>query len=178
MKKYVAVIALLALPALAMAQGNTLSLLVGGQGSVTAQPGDTLTVDVVVNLDTLLAGYDAWATASTSGIFDITSETRYAPWNWFTSGSAVGGLDTTSPTSTGLAAMGQEVASGTILTWDVVVDSAAPNGTYTITPGANLSDPNFGAIAYTAVPLTVVIPEPATMLLLAGALPFLRRRRA
>ena len=66
------------------------------------------------------------------------------------------------------------------------VDSNAPNATYTITVG----DAGGGVAIYDGMgdyeqtPLTIgtyevtVIPEPASMLLLAGLLPFLRRRRS
>jgi hypothetical protein len=68
----------------------------------------------------------------------------------------------------------------------ICVDPDAKNGTYTITVG----DAGGGVAIYDGMgdyeqtPLTigsyevVVIPEPASMLLLAGLLPFLRRRRS
>lgn len=183
MKKYVAILALLAMPALAMAgTANTLDLLSGGSSTVAADPGSSITVNVV--LDTTepqgVAGYGLSATASSAGVFDITSETRSVIVA-FPSGSAVGGLDVTSPVSSCIEFVNVPAGSfpATILTWEVAVDANAAAGDYTIiASGPGISTTGGVAIPVTLGALTVTVtPEPATMLLLAGALPFLRRRR-
>jgi len=185
MKKYaMVVLALLAIPAFAFAgTANTMALTVGGSASASVAQGGTLTVDLVMDSAVPAAGYQLELQASAAGAFDVTADVASATLfaGGLPLGSAVGGLDTTSATTgvLGFSDVPAESSPGTVRTFTIAVDAAAPVGMYTIDPiNVVVSDSMANSIATTVSGLCVnVTPEPASMLLLAGALPFLRRRR-
>ena len=185
MKYVMVIVALLAVPAIAFAgTANTLDLLSGGSASVSVAQGGTLTVDAILDLSVPAAGYQFQLQASATGAFDVTADVASTVIfvGGMPLGTAVGGLDTTSGITGVMGFVDQPAASfpATIRTFTIVVDAAAPVGMYTISPvGVVVADALAMSVPLTSITgLAVnVTPEPATMLLLAGALPFLRRRR-
>lgn len=180
MKKYVLVLAMLAVPAMAFGQTASMSLVVGGSSEITADGLDSgvLLELVIDSADTNVAGYDVWLTASQAGVLSLSGETK-SVITGFVYGSANGTLNPTSGTTSGLNMSGDTPPSAwpaTIISWTLtsIGDLDLP---VTIDIGTNLSAA--GGVAFEVSKTSLeIVPEPATMLLLAGALPFLRRRRA
>jgi len=236
MKRLIAIVLLLALPAVAVA-ADSVSLLVGGSNSITVTRGQLITMDVSVVGTTAFYSLDSQITASADDIFSVQ-----ASWNpqKFGSGTEedpyVGGID--NGWTWLVTQIGTSTAGGVVPYWfdepsfdpaneeplplpvqlgtqsfydnisvypnagfyrastaanfpttgwarnmleiPVTVALDAANGIYTLSPGSKFT--NIGGINLTGTSgndLTIdIVPEPATMLLLAGVVPFLRRRRA
>jgi hypothetical protein len=150
-----------------------------------------------------IANVDAYITASTGNAFKITAGAWGLPFsNGNFGGGVTGTLNPLSPQLGGLAAnpafddpggFGNYAAPGngalpwTLRTLTIQLQSgfAIANTVYTLTiPGAFAGTNDSGGLPITldttnngGITVTVT-PEPATMLLLAAAVPFLRRRSA
>ena len=202
MKWIMAMAAVLALPALALGAAS-FSLEVGGETAIeickTTDP--AFTIDLFVDQDDAngTAGFGGALEASTNGVFYVTSKIFQlkGPKYLLTTGPVFKN-DTNkwlSPMTKNFGFM-SESANGYFnagqfpakaVTMGAKVPADAPNGTYTISigdPGGGIMISNYDGsgdqtpMDSTATLQVTVVPEPASMLLLVGALPFLRRRRS
>ncbi len=194
MRKYLVVLALLVMPAVAFgAAENSMRLFVDGGTDVTldidALPA-TLELTLVIDSEEFAIGtWQSGVEASVAGVFAITEEVLGTRFNTQMA-SAIGPLDPKSPIAVDMVLfhadgdVQPEELPLTVATWTLALDTDAIGlGDYTLTPHTNKLVSSVGGDIegenlITAGVTVNVIPEPATMLLLAGALPFLRRRRA
>ena len=175
----------------------------GSATAVNAQAGTTISVDLHMTAASTVKVFSLGLLGSTSGIFDVSARTWDAALgapdddiNFV--GSA---LDSPTANAGALREVGKPFPAGpsVLETIDLDIDSGATlNTKYTISmvapgTGGNIyvsyedgtsgdSAPGVDACALGDVTLSTydvtIVPEPASMLLLAGALPFLRRRRS
>ena len=203
MKWIMAMGAVLAIPALAYGAAS-FTLTAGGSGTagataVTIDPGDSFSIDLGITQEDAygVAGFGGALQASANGQFYITGR------SWLVSNA-----DENTATSVLLNDTnkwladdpfpGQNVGAIEEVTgyWPAgdfpqvmetfIIQTNSDPGVYTITigdaGGGILIADGMGEVEQT--PLTIgsyqvtITPEPASMLLLAGALPFLRRRRS
>ena len=178
----------------------------GSATAISVLPGTTISVDLNVVADDTIASFSAFLNASATGVIDGSTRTWKSPPGdaFFESGAddLGGGLDTLSLDIGGVSNTSADWASScTIETFSLIVDAGAENQTLTITvaedptlsayveysPGSTEGEFGDGYEYGTVMGGTEltfgsyevnIIPEPASMLLLAGALPFLRRRRS
>ena len=166
--------------------------------AVYAEAGDTISIDLHMTAESSVDAIGLALEASTTGIFDVSART-------WASGLGVPidqptflsdpGLDTKTNNAGAASQTGFPFPAGpsVLETIDLDIDTGADDGVYIISiadPGGGLYvqyvdtgagenndgyDYGEGLILGT---FEVTIPEPASMLLLVGALPFLRRRRS
>ena len=200
MKWIMAMVAVLALPALAFGAASITLTEHGGTGtSISVAQGGSVWIDVQIDFDDTAGcgGFNFGLREATGGIFDITdrnmplgsfnaiSPPPDMPWavaNAFNA-TNVGGAHTVS-------AWAHTGSDQVFLELEITAGAAATLATYTVDPGRTISAVPTSVSVYQSdgltqdTPLTLagiditVTPEPASMLLLAGALPFLRRRRS
>ena len=207
MKWIMAIGAVLAIPALAFGAASY-TLTAGGSGmsgatAVTIDPGDSFSIDLGITQEgTGVAAFDGALTASSNSTFYVTGRT------WFLEGGANGEnvytpnwVNDTNKWLETSAHAGQNFGSvkpGSYAYWaasvfpsvtqtiDLDSSAIAEAGTYTISMGSagggiQIYDSD-GVAKQETLTLgsyqVTITPEPASMLLLAGALPFLRRRRS
>ena len=203
MKWMMAIGAVLAMPALVFGYVGTANFTLESSGntSITIDPGDPFSLDIAIDWSGAenIYGDDAALTASTSNVFMMTSRTH---------GSGVSGNITANRTDAVIlsdankwlktAADATQDLGGEFQSTEwtqnplqystIGIDSAdaiAP-GVYTITMGSPglaglnvLEGVGLEFMDTSSDTFTVTVtPEPASMLLLVGALPFLRRRRS
>ena len=170
----------------------------GSATAVDAQPGDTISVDLHMTAASAAKVFSLGLLQSNTGIFDVSARTWNsggAPVDDPTFVSSVTSLD--SPTSDAGATAQTTFPAGpsVVETFDLDINGGAANGVYTITmvgpgqagmiyvqyadgtSGDSMAGYDYGSDV-TLGTFQVTVPEPASMLLLAGALPFLRRRRS
>jgi hypothetical protein len=202
MRKFVLLLAILALPGLAMAQMDVSSpddLASDGlaDGVITIAPaaGQVITIDVATSAGTTVNStlqYSLTANAADAGLdYTALAQSPMVPPQYF-SLFYFGGVGLWSPSLVGssMAVVNTTVAegynvslasSGLVATWTLTTNASLAPGTYVIQADSLV----FASNSIDGVPmggtgqhLTLnVVPEPATALLLLGALPFLRRRR-
>jgi hypothetical protein len=203
MKK--AMLLVMVLPALAMA-GSTASVLSGGAASVSFQQGtvDVIPVEWVVNLNNADTTFALTGAMTIDGgadsaitIASITYDPIVQPWTASTRAGAGDTLDLLNEWG-GIEGQGNLAdtfpAVGTVTPATATLSgfAALPMGTYHLSMGqsnefpfggstiwvtdSDLNPQLFDSISDLTVEITV--PEPATMLLLAGGLALLRRRTA
>ena len=201
MKWFMAIAVVLTVPVMAYGAA-TFTLTSGGSAAITVDPGVAFPVELGITHDfsTGVPGFDVGPTASTDDVFKMISRTvGLAYWN---PNSLDKTIFTNNPDLKTAALSGQNL--GGTYNYPGYYWTAEPLATQTIqmsgdTPGVHtLSLGQAGAanvVIQEALPgqtpasqngftgpmptLTVTItPEPASMLLLVGALPFLRRRRS
>jgi len=233
MKRIAIVLALLALPAIALAADSatmSLRLASGGTSVTVASSGGTFHATIVLDDYTVASGMgianvNGYLQASANGVFVGTGRTWGGPfnttngdtagattmnrkmdplsYNWgiaATGSTGHGPPDNNDPPGINYIAPQDDTGGGndgalpwTIETITIGVNTGTP-GTYNLImyqAYAGTSDMDGIAIALDTTILTgiqavisggqaviTITPEPATMLLLAAALPFLRRRRA
>ena len=201
MKWFMAIAAVLALPAMAFGAAS-FSLTSGGASAITIAPNDSFDVNVTINYSspvTGITGFDAGLSASTDNIFQCTarswvltkaSSTRSD--SWFTSAAYYNDVyvnPVANQNIGGIRSIGAWTDPSPLDCENLSLYNAIGTpGVYTLTlvsPGAaglNILDgqsPAQKIDGVTSSTLQVTItPEPASMLLLVGALPFLRRRRS
>ena len=201
MKWFMGIAAVLTLPALAFGNAS-FTLTSGGNSAITIDPNDSFVVDVAIVMDgtttTNCQGFDmALIVTDGNDLFKQTSQSIAIKYFGPTSDDK--SLFTVNPLLKTAALAGQNLG-GTytysaypgwsasplaITAVTVQAQASAVAGTYTVSldgPGAaslNILDQTGAFAVVGAAPtLSVTItPEPASMLLLVGALPFLRRRR-
>jgi len=200
MKKLIAMVLILALPAIALGDGYAIKS--GGATSVSILQGsqNTLALDVLLTTDAAATvGFYGGLQAPGAGALTIGSRVFYAPVTnavWVPAntadatfiGSTVGAALDLGSTA---GAAGADIPAGTFTVETITLSGVASlaAGSYVFTVG----DSDYGVGAATAPlgsdPVAVAssssftltvnpVPEPVTMLLLAVALPFLRRRSA
>jgi hypothetical protein len=200
MKWFMAIGAVLVLPALAYG-GASLTLTVGGSGTtgataITIDPDDSFTLDLGVIHDfSYFAGFNAGLQCDTADVFKALSRTVHLS-NW-SANKTNKNLFTEQPWLKTSALAEQDYGaihdtsywSGSPLdTQTITLDTEASvtPGVYNITLGSpglaglNVMDESYTLYAPDSVGTfeVTITPEPASMLLLIGALPFLRRRRS
>ena len=202
MKWIMAMAAVMAVPAMALGAAS-FSLSVGGATAIEVNPADdpaTFALDLFIDQDDAngTAGFGGALEASTNGVFYVTSKAMQldGPFFLLTLGPVFKN-DTNkwlSPRTANFGAMSSSANGywnagqfpGKAVTIGMAVPAGAPNGVYTISigdPGGGIYISNYDGEG-SQTPLTTsslqvtVVPEPASMLLLVGALPFLRRRRS
>ena len=200
MKWFMAIGAVLVLPALAFG-GASYTLTSGGSSAITidTKVSSTFTVDIGITHDYTegVGGFNCALNASVSDVFSQTGRTVHlSDWD---ANTLDGKLFTGNPLIKTAALAGQDLGgicvaypsyvwSGSPLaTQTVNMSTTASPGVYTLSlgspglaglnvfMGAEGTEADVGAAPTLEV---TVIPEPASMLLLVGALPFLRRRRS
>ena len=174
----------------------------GSATAIEAEAGTTISLDFQLTGEGTADVVSFGLEASSTGIFDVSGQT------WATALGAVQvepkflsipGLDTKSYDGGGMAATGKAFPAGPSVLETIDLDIAAGatlNQTYTITLvnplpsgmllvqytdtglGENSDGYDYGAGLTLGSYEVTIVPEPASMLLLVGALPFLRRRRA
>jgi MYXO-CTERM domain-containing protein len=189
MRKLVLALAILALPGLAMAQPN-LDATQGGLTAISVPIGAPITVDVDLGAATTVNSglqYNLTVDAGASdALFTVQSVTDMSPGTVLPVGGFVAGtlvapinLGASNPTAEGYFNIAPYGPGLPIAQW---VLTCAAVGVYTIQADTPMNASN-GAdgIPWTTgmgkALVVTVTPEPATALLLLGALPFLRRRR-
>ena len=218
MRKFVLLLAILALPGLAFGQPPVvyMSAEVAGSNTVDMQAPGPIVIDVFINVTNAAGGPDGWQynLSVDGGANDHVLTTDPNPdivWGIFQPGLfmvtpaeyiGVGQnkniWDLTNTTLAGCNAVGAEVwqmAAGSLpvgkfLLGQYGMSFNGPVGTYVIDLNSNNYGWGSGVVTYnsganntTMVPpgdgsdLLTITPEPASILLLLGALPFLRRRR-
>jgi len=200
MRKLVLVVAILALPGLAFA--SKLDVQSGGASAITLPLNSAGPIVIDVMLTDTIAGaidgalYNIHANnGAADALFDITT---YANGNLFLAGDYLMGVAAGGnvppfnmaavPSSEGYAKTSGALldgASGTLATYTIQPVAPLAAGVYVISVtydpdgynGVSAGGSIFG-FDPASVPLTInVLPEPASALLLLGAIPFLRRRR-
>ena len=201
MKKLIALVLILALPTLAFGATNY-AVQVGGASSTTYAAGSapaSLAMDIVLSLGPEAAGTFGFGGALTGPMGNITARTyvgNAANAIWLPNGNPIGPIASKLDFGEVETAAGADLSgTSTVVTLTV---TGLPNvvGVYTYVVGDSVdfppsggggTDMNTGWWSNTGVPVATdsvtpfvitVTPEPATMLLLAGVLPFLRRRSA
>ena len=165
-KGLIVAIALLALPGLALA--NKVDVVSGGMSSIVTDGASPIPIDVILS-DTAPGALDGVQYSFTvdggvnDGLLDITT---YTIGTLFLAGDAIGVI------SAGMVALPS---------YTLMPVAPLPVGNYvvsaTIDPGFGNGVTPVGGFDPASVPLTIIVPEPASILLLLGALPFIRRRR-
>lgn len=194
MKWIMAIAAVLAIPALAFGAAS-FTITSGGSSAITIAPGASFVVDIGISHDFVgVSGMDMALISSSSGIFSSTARTYAITQLQKSVPSDLVIFNTTNAPMLTSGLNGQNLG-GTHSTnyWagspldvvDVTVQEVGGiPGTYNITLGPagtawTVLDQYYSIVVPTAGTLSVtVVPEPASMLLLIGALPFLRRRRS
>jgi hypothetical protein len=199
MKKLIAIVLLLAIPAIAYGQ-TSISLLNGGNASLDVAVTDlptTMTLDVVVVLtDTdnsaVSGGLDGTSLITVSAISLGSPQSAWSRFDAYNATNIVGS-DLSQNYDFGAVTSGTNVLGSGTTTWatitlnlpdTLVAGESYPIGLVVSKPGGSMlswaSKTSLDEMPYDAENgFTLnITPEPATMLLLAGALPFLRRRTA
>ena len=202
MKCIMAMVAVLALPALAFGAAS-MSLTAHGSSATTVSvvKGNSVVIDLQIDFDDTLGceGFNLALREATGGVFDITA--RSMPLGHFgplvddetlfpydvADDNVLGNLGGDHKDAGHWAYTGSDQV---FLELTLLADASATETTYTVMPGrfnkfvaASVSvKDNTGLVDQTPLGLNgidiCVTPEPASMLLLVGALPFLRRRRS
>ncbi len=203
MKWIVAMVAVLAVPALAFG-GASMTLTEHGTSAtaISVAKGGSVVIDLQVDFDDTLGcgGFNLALREAAGTIFDITA--RNMPLGNFMPVDSDGTIlpvdvDTTTIYNLGgihdikYGAWAWTGSDQVFLELTLSVPANAPLGMYTINLGAanpvlpflisvkdhtGLADQT--PLTTAGIDIFVGLPEPASMLLLAGALPFLRRRRS
>jgi len=205
MKKLIVLIAMMALPSVAFASAS-LDLQEGGDNAVSVAPGGTFTLDVYLDANEGWLTMGGILDASANNTFQLAATGDWAPNAAVVPGVAPNtGSATFTPGSSFYfgdydyydgtlgfypdigfqkTTVGDYPSNGfwpkTVLSILVTVAGDAEPGEYTMSlESRDFFNSASGYIAGGGNDLAITItPEPATMLLLAGALPFLRRRTA
>ncbi len=200
MKKVLIVFLTLALPSTTLAAAG-ISLLDtnDGDSTVYVDPGDSFTITAHVTNDTdeELYGLGFWLEdIQNSGYFTIYSITHLTNWDPTTAPGTIAGPPLDPINTNDLGAVGSQ-SDAIIGDFDFAeitlsVDPGAAEGSYDIKPGDSPSGVGYEGTVIgpppmglpepltfdVADPVTVIVPEPASILLSLAAIPLLRRRKA
>ena len=197
MKWIMAMAAVLAVPALALGAAS-FALDVGGETAIeickTTDPSFTLSLGITQDDANGCGGFGGALQASANGVFEVTKRIWTIPGPRFDGATNVQMKGFISPMTKNFGSISMNdngywnaaFFPAEVEKFNITIPATTPNGVYTICigdPGGGIYVMNYDGSGNQA-PLTsncvevTVVPEPASMLLLVGALPFLRRRRS